>query len=707
MMRLLAPLGLLGLLGVVALIIIYIIKPNYQQRFVSSTFVWKLSLKYRKRKIPINKLRNLLIIICQILILTLCAFVLSRPNEVYENKLTENEYILVVDSSASMRTEYDGITRYERALDKVMADSNRIFSEEGTISVIIADNDPKFLTTTPDQSVEDSTVEIFRQVNASKAFSLQSELEILKEDDSCYYGASDINKAMSLCQDIISENPTAKVYLYTDTTYPVSDTVEVINVNEKDEWNVGILAVEAIAVEYSYEFHVEVGYYSHAEGVEGRIINVDLYVNNTNAYDKTETGPDLPVANAAVSCERGISQKIIFKTTLTEEERSGSEIGVTYVDLGDFYGTGYNINSFSNAQISISVAGTNGDSNSLDDNYILYGNQKEIIKIQYASGLPNPFAANAIAVLERIYSSRWDIQITEIQKGKPYATEGFDWYIFEHIAPETMPTDGAVFLINPESTPAGADFSVTEVRDYPYLNADEAPTLTVEEDAEGAALNVLAGTDFNKIFITQQAIISEYSSAYEVLLSFDGSPSLMVKNTGAQKVAIQSFSPNRTNLPNEKEYMLLWVNLFQYYFPSIVSGSNVYIGETVDINVMSERLDLLYPSLDNTVRVNGDETWSFTAGTNEIGENFLIQYIFDLPGRYEINQRTYMARILTENVFVAIPTVESDIFATSTMEAPVAEKYEKEFFEDLLLYLAAALVFFLFVEWLLHVSENN
>ena len=54
MMKLLAPLGLLGLLGVVALIIIYIIKPNYQQKFVSSTFVWKLSLKYRKRKIPIN-----------------------------------------------------------------------------------------------------------------------------------------------------------------------------------------------------------------------------------------------------------------------------------------------------------------------------------------------------------------------------------------------------------------------------------------------------------------------------------------------------------------------------------------------------------------------------------------------------------------------------------------------------------------------------
>lgn len=706
MMRLLAPLGLLGLLGVVALIIIYIIKPNYQQRFVSSTFVWKLSLKYRKRKIPINKLRNLLIIICQILILTLCAFVLSRPNEVFENKLTENEYILVVDSSASMRTEYDGVTRYERALDKVIADSNRIFSEEGTISVIIADNDPKFLTTTPDPSDVDGTVETFRQVNAAKAFSLQSELEILKEIDSCYYGSSDVNKAMSLCQDIISENPTAKVYLYTDTTYPVSDTVEVISVNEQDEWNVGILSVEAIAVEYFYEFHVEVGYFSHIDGVVGRAINVDLYVNNANAYSKEEVGTDLVPANATVNCMRGVPQKIIFKNTLSEEERAGVEDGVTYIDLDDFYGSGYEVKSFSDIEVSLSVAGTSGDSNSLDDKFVLFGNQKEVLKIQYASGLPNPFAANALSMLESVYANRWDIEITEVQKDKPYATEGFDWYIFEHIVPNVMPADGAVFLISPNGTPAGADFTVGQLRDYPYL-AGQEPTLNVEEGADGSALSVLSGTDFNKIFITQQAIISNYSNAYEVLLSFDGSPSLMVKNIGSQKVAIQSFSPNRSNMPNEKEYMLLYLNLFQYYFPAIVPASNVYVGETLDINVMSERLDLLYPAIDNTIRMNADEVWSFVSESNKMGENFLLQYCFDLPGRYEINQRTYMARNLVENVFVAVPMMESDIFATSTMVAPVAEKYEKEFFNDLLLYLAAALVFFLFVEWLLHVSENN
>ena len=78
-MKLLTPLGLLGLLGLLVLLLIYLLKPNYQQKMVSSTYVWKRSLRYRKRKLPISKLRNILIIICQVLILTACAFILAQP----------------------------------------------------------------------------------------------------------------------------------------------------------------------------------------------------------------------------------------------------------------------------------------------------------------------------------------------------------------------------------------------------------------------------------------------------------------------------------------------------------------------------------------------------------------------------------------------------------------------------------------------------
>lgn len=78
-MNLLFPLGLLGLLGIAVLILIYILKPNYQQKIISSTYVWKLSLRYKRKRVPINRLRSILLLICQILIITSCAFILARP----------------------------------------------------------------------------------------------------------------------------------------------------------------------------------------------------------------------------------------------------------------------------------------------------------------------------------------------------------------------------------------------------------------------------------------------------------------------------------------------------------------------------------------------------------------------------------------------------------------------------------------------------
>ena len=79
MMELLRPLGLLGLLGIAILILIYILKPNYQQKIISSTYVWKLSLKYRRKQVPINRLLSILLLILQILVIAACAMVLAQP----------------------------------------------------------------------------------------------------------------------------------------------------------------------------------------------------------------------------------------------------------------------------------------------------------------------------------------------------------------------------------------------------------------------------------------------------------------------------------------------------------------------------------------------------------------------------------------------------------------------------------------------------
>ena len=122
-MTLMNLIGLLSLISLIILLIIYILKPNYQQQFISSTYIWKLSLKYRKRRLPTSKLRNILLIICQVLLLLTLTAIIVRPVNITKETV-ENEAIIVVDASASMRTQYEGKTRFERAIDLVKEKAN-------------------------------------------------------------------------------------------------------------------------------------------------------------------------------------------------------------------------------------------------------------------------------------------------------------------------------------------------------------------------------------------------------------------------------------------------------------------------------------------------------------------------------------------------------------------------------------------------------
>ena len=113
-MKLLLPIGLIALISLVALIVIYLLRPNYQNKMISSTFVWKLSLKYKKKRIPISKLRNILILLCQIFILSIAAFIISKPVTIIEKQKKDAETIIVIDASSSMLAKNDGSTRFEK-----------------------------------------------------------------------------------------------------------------------------------------------------------------------------------------------------------------------------------------------------------------------------------------------------------------------------------------------------------------------------------------------------------------------------------------------------------------------------------------------------------------------------------------------------------------------------------------------------------------
>ena len=376
----LVPIGLLGLIGVVALIVIYIIKPNYQNKTVSSTYVWRLSLKYKKRKLPVNRLQNIIQFICQLLILTICGLLLAQPVLAATESSDPKEKVIIVDGSASMLVSYDNETRFARAIEQTKLLAEGAFKDGSLVSVIFAHSASEYIA---------------KRVDVESAEALYAALDTLK----CTYGTADIDGAIELASDILDKNNDAGVYLVTATKYHNKNKVELVDVSHEDDWNTAILDVRAKMDDSNhYEIAVDVGCYGRTEA-----ITVNLVVHGANGKSQT------------------VSLQKAEYFDPTDEEKS---ILFTSDDFGSAP-----LSAYDYLEVYVSAYDSFADNNL----FFLYGGKRPTIRIQYASSKPNLFFGGVIRTIRQNMRDRWDIDYKELDKNDEPATEGFDLYIFEHI----------------------------------------------------------------------------------------------------------------------------------------------------------------------------------------------------------------------------------------------------------------------------------
>ena len=116
-MSFLYPLGLLGLIGVPILIIIYIIKNKYTESVIASTYIWTLSEKFLKRRLPINKFVGIISLILQILAVIFISVAVAHPVLTLPN--SANDYLFVLDGSGSMNITREDKTRLDFAKEEI------------------------------------------------------------------------------------------------------------------------------------------------------------------------------------------------------------------------------------------------------------------------------------------------------------------------------------------------------------------------------------------------------------------------------------------------------------------------------------------------------------------------------------------------------------------------------------------------------------
>jgi hypothetical protein len=192
-MKLFAPWALWFLGAIPIIIMMYILKQKFEEREISSVYLWQQVLKDIEVNTPWQKLKKNLLLLLQLLTAFLLIFALADP---FVN-LRGSDYtnlIVVIDNTGSMNAAYDQSTRLEKAKD--LAEALVKNSATGTqITLISAGSHPKIeLNNTIDK------LEAVRKIKAIKTSN----------------SSGNINEAISMVKAMSKQAMTYKAVFYTD-----------------------------------------------------------------------------------------------------------------------------------------------------------------------------------------------------------------------------------------------------------------------------------------------------------------------------------------------------------------------------------------------------------------------------------------------------------------------------------------------------------
>ena len=391
---------LFGLFALIVVVLIYLIKSKYVPKTVSSTFIWKRSLKHMKKRVPVNFIISLLLIM-QILVVIFAAIALANPTIKSEPKGS----IIIVDASSSMKAMNPDTekTRYETAIDKIKQVAEKVDATH-TMALIVAGEIPEFL------SEKEGSYYVSTRNDAVDA--------VNKLNDKCAEVETDINAALALAQTALLQNKNSEVYLYTDRMYSYTGQDGEINIvqctSENKDWNASIISFEDQMLVGGYEFSANIV----NKGSTAPFIVTLVVDGSTVATKKID-----------ISSESG-TEKLIFSPQANTEK---GEIKIKP------------IKQYQRARIQINAE----DIISEDNVAYLTAVPPIDLKVLYVSNhvgkssqtnLQLSLGASGLVINSSdIYHSD-QIQYTP--------TSGYDLYIYEGVVPYSMPQDGAVWFLN-------------------------------------------------------------------------------------------------------------------------------------------------------------------------------------------------------------------------------------------------------------------
>ncbi|MBQ8739480.1 MAG: VWA domain-containing protein [Clostridia bacterium] len=671
---LIQPLGLLGLLGIPIIILIYLLKSKYVSKPVSSTFIWKRSLKYVKRKLPLSFIFSLLLIL-QLLTVILASFAISRPQI---PPIAAKDTIIILDSSASMMNKnQDGKTRYELAIEQIEKEAGSA-GDINKITVISAGSEVKY--------------EVMRSTDRMQILGAMSEA-------SCQLGSIDLDSALEFANNVQNINPNAKIYLYTDKPYLEADGVEIKDFSGENDVNVAITNLTDSYMGGRYSFNATISVFAPEPEDPNEVLSYDVYLKLTIDGQLVSTAP--------VTLNAG--KNIV---TLTHKETLVANNGVFYQMSP--------LSEYTSAKVEIEKVTVAGEKESIivdglaeDNSRNIFSTTTERVKILVVSknvkmtkdenGNEEADPAQTtflVALLRNIgytLSNKTDIknEISKVNDGG--AIEGYDLYIFDGLMPETLPTDGAVWFINPPDNPVGTAIQLD-------MNKKESVT--------GSPLNMIpavdTGSDAYKILTksigTRNIAIKEFhplsvdptmltsSSSYEEVFTCDNSSIILAGREANVRIVCWGFAISDSNIAMLIDFPLLINNMLTYSLPSSVADRSFEVGQTVKFNapVGATEIKLQFHHDDGTVN------------DLDVMEAMDTEFVLERLGNYGVLITYENGHEQTIMMPTSIPAEESDITTVGDTVVAMDVTTIIEVIEEpmeIWPYIVMALLAVLIIEW--------
>jgi hypothetical protein len=195
-MQWLNPLGAWAFLGLAAILALYMLRREYQETQISSTYLWRRALRDQTASRPFQKLRSSILMMLQLLLAAMLALSLMRP--VAPGQALGGETVMIFDVSASMQAVSGGQSRMDQAVSEAAGMINTMGGADRLTILTAGKQSNQLLSRSPDRR------EALRALSRIEAEN----------------GGADLSGALSLAQAMRREIGQLDIIVYSDNFTP-------------------------------------------------------------------------------------------------------------------------------------------------------------------------------------------------------------------------------------------------------------------------------------------------------------------------------------------------------------------------------------------------------------------------------------------------------------------------------------------------------